>query len=47
MQHIYHDLGITIEPGPGPNTADDIVSFTPPGTDEQITIANNLCYQPC
>jgi glutamate N-acetyltransferase/amino-acid N-acetyltransferase len=46
MQHVYDDLGITITPGPGPDTADDIVSFTLPGMDEQITIANSLCHQP-
>lgn len=46
MQHAYHDLGITITPGPGTNTADDIVSFTLPGMDEQVAIANSLCHQP-
>ncbi|MEE8291664.1 MAG: hypothetical protein V3R80_09300, partial [Candidatus Tectomicrobia bacterium] len=46
MQHAYHDLGITITPGPGTDTADDIVSFTLPGMDEQVAIANSLCHQP-
>ncbi len=46
MQHVYQDLGIAIQPGPGGNTADDIVSFTLAGTNEQVRIANDLRHQP-
>lgn len=46
MQYVYEDLGITIAPGPGPDTADDIVSFTVPETDEPVAIANSLYHQP-
>ena len=27
MQRIYDDLGMSIEPGRGPDTTDDLVSF--------------------
>jgi glutamate N-acetyltransferase/amino-acid N-acetyltransferase len=46
MPYVYHDLGITITPGPGPNSSDDLVSFTPPGWDKPVTIANSLVHQP-
>jgi len=46
MQRIYDDLGMSIEPGCGPDTADDLVSFALTGTDERVSIVNSLRYQP-
>lgn len=46
MPHIYHELGITITPGSGPNSTDDIVNFTLPRTGEPVAIANSLRDQP-
>ncbi len=46
MQRIYDDLGITIEPGPGPDTTDDQVSFALPGSTQQAIIHNDLQHQP-
>ena len=46
MQRIYEDLGIRIEPGCGPDTTDDLVSFALTGTDASVEIANSLRYQP-
>ncbi|ETX03797.1 bifunctional ornithine acetyltransferase/N-acetylglutamate synthase [Candidatus Entotheonella palauensis] len=44
--YMYSDLGIAITPGPGPNTSDDLVSFNLSDTNEPVTIANDLTYQP-
>ncbi|ETW98111.1 MAG: hypothetical protein ETSY1_20115 [Candidatus Entotheonella factor] len=44
--YTYPDLGMTITPGPGPNTSDDIVSFKVPDTHDPVTIANDLTHQP-
>ena len=46
MQRIYDDLGMSIEPGCGPDTTDDLVSFALTGTDERVSIVNSLRYQP-
>ena len=46
MQRIYDDLGVSIEPGCGPDTTDDLVSFALTGTDERVSIVNSLRYQP-
>lgn len=42
----YPDLGISITPGPGPDTCDDIVSFHLAGTHEAVHVANDLTHQP-
>lgn len=44
--YMYPDLGISITPGPGPNTCDDIVSFKLAATQEPVAIANDLTHQP-
>jgi hypothetical protein len=46
MQRIYKDLGVRIEPGCGPDTTDDLVSFALAGTDERASIINSLRHQP-
>jgi hypothetical protein len=46
MPHIYDDLGVSIEPGCGPDTTDDLVSFALTDTDERVNIVNSLRYQP-
>ena len=46
MQVVYNDLGITITPGSGSNTSDDLVSFKLAGTGDVATITNDLRYQP-
>jgi glutamate N-acetyltransferase/amino-acid N-acetyltransferase len=46
MQRIYDDLGLSIEPGCGPNTTADLVRFALAGTDERVSIVNSLRYQP-
>lgn len=46
MQRLYDDLDITIEPGPGPDTTDDHVSFALPGSTHQVIIDNSLQHQP-
>jgi N-acetylglutamate synthase/N-acetylornithine aminotransferase len=46
MQRIYDDLGVSIEPGCGPDTTDDLVSFALTDTDERVNIVNSLRYQP-
>ncbi len=42
----YPELGLTITPGPGPNTSDDVISFKLTHTDAVLAVANDLRYQP-
>lgn len=42
----YPELGLSITPGPGPDTSDDLVHFNLAGTHEPVRIANDLTFQP-
>ncbi len=44
--YVYPELGIAISPGSGPNTHDDTVSVRLSDTQETVSIANDLRYQP-